>query len=226
MTRIESDDFENWRNVETVLEGETYDLQPYAMPAFYYGGVYLGLVAIHEQSSDRVWTELTWSPDTRKWYRIDAGKPLIPPSEKKLDYDYGCVYACAYPVIKKDKIQLYYGASDWLHYGWRNGSLCLATLRPDGFAGYIQEKSNQKGVVLTKTMNYNGGAIKLTAGIERGGAVDIAILNGDGLQIAHAKPIKKTMTNGMLEFDDEIGERIIRLEIRIKNAKVYSFSIN
>ena len=55
MTRIESDDFENWRNVETVLEGETYDLQPYAMPAFYYGGVYLGLVVIHEQSSALLW---------------------------------------------------------------------------------------------------------------------------------------------------------------------------
>ena len=50
-----SDDFENWRNVETVLEGETYDLQPYAMPAFYYGGVYLGLVVIHEQSSALLW---------------------------------------------------------------------------------------------------------------------------------------------------------------------------
>ena len=58
------------------------------------------LVAIHHQDSDRVWTELTWSPDTKKWYRIDPGNPIIPCSEKELVYDYGCVYACAYPVFK------------------------------------------------------------------------------------------------------------------------------
>ena len=52
------------------------------MPVFYYAGVYLGLIAIHKQSSDKVWTELAWSPDTKKWYRIDAGNPLIPTPTK------------------------------------------------------------------------------------------------------------------------------------------------
>jgi hypothetical protein len=95
VARIESDDFINWTKEEVVLHGINKDLQTYAMPTFYYGGVYLGLVAIHRQSTDRVWTELTWSPDTRNWFRIDERNPLIANSEKKLDYDYGCVYACA-----------------------------------------------------------------------------------------------------------------------------------
>ena len=57
------------------------------MPYFFYEGVYLGLVAIHDQKSDRVWTELAWSPDTINWTRIDVGNPLIPNSEIKLDYE-------------------------------------------------------------------------------------------------------------------------------------------
>ena len=54
VARIESEDFINWTKEEVVMHGTEKDLQTYAMPVFYFGGVYLGLVAIHQQSSDRV----------------------------------------------------------------------------------------------------------------------------------------------------------------------------
>ena len=73
-------------------------------------------------------------------YRCARPSPPIPFSEEPLDYDYGCVYASASPVFLKNEIRLYSGGSDWLHFGWRKGRLALATLRPDGFAGYVQEK--------------------------------------------------------------------------------------
>jgi hypothetical protein len=195
------------------------------MPTFYYCGVYLGLVAIHQQSTDRVWTELTWSPDTRNWFRIDEGNPLIPNSDKELDCDYGCVYACAYPVFIDKRIMLYYGGSDWLHFGWRNGFLCLATLRPDGFAGYVQKNRNQVGVLVTKLISYKGGALKLTADVENGGSIKVTVLNGDGGQIATSKSITKTITDEMLQLNNKINEENISLSIEIKKAKVYSFSI-
>ena len=225
VVRIESKDFLNWTKEKVVLEGLDKNLQPYAMPVFYYGGVYLGLVAIHNQKTDRVHTELTWSPDTKKWYRISPGTPLIPCSDKKLDYDYGCVYACAYPIIKKNQIQLYYGGSDWLHFGWRNGSLNLATLRPDGFAGYVQKNRNQEGVIVTKLISYKGGALKLTADVEKGGSIKVTVLNSDGGQIATSKSITKTITDEMLQLNNKIKEENISLKIEIKKAKVYSFSI-
>ncbi len=177
VARIESDDFINWTKEEVVLKGFDKDLQPYAMPTFYYAGVYLGLAAIHQQSSDRVWTELTWSPDTKKWHRISPGTPLIPNSQQKLDYDYGCVYACAYPVFKNEEILLYYGGSDWLHYGWRSGSLCLAKMRPDGFAGYTPQISNMQASLTTTPIAYNGQSIRITADIEEGGFLKTIVLD-------------------------------------------------
>ena len=63
------------------------------MPVFFHAGIYLGLLAMHDQVTDRVWTELAWSKDTIAWERIEEGTPLIECSDKKLDYDYGCVYA-------------------------------------------------------------------------------------------------------------------------------------
>jgi len=225
VARIESDDFINWTKEEVVLHGLDKDLQTYAMPVFYYGGVYLGLVAIHQQSTDRVWTELTWSPDTKTWHRIDAGNPLIPCSEKELDYDYGCVYPCAYPVFKDDEIQLYYGASDWLHFGWRNGSLALAKLRQDGFAGYVQIEEGSIGSISTKSIPYNGETISLTADVEEGGSVAVYVINDEGETIGTAA-VNNTVTGKELEFDSKIEKGSVQLKIKITRAKVYAFNFH
>jgi len=225
VARIESYDFINWTREEVVLHGSDSERQTYAMPVFYYGGVYLGLVAIYEDSSDRVWTELTWSPDTKIWHRIDAGSPLIPCSDIELDYDYGCVYPCAYPVFTKEEIQLYYGGSDWLHFGWRNGCLALASLRPDGFAGYTQEDNTQAGSITTTALAYNGEKVCITADVEKGGSVLVTVLDEQGEILTVAKAHENTITDGRLVFDNKIKAESIHLKIEIDKAKVYSFSL-
>ncbi len=225
VARIESNDFINWTKEEVVLEGLDKNLQPYAMPVFYYGGVYLGLVAVHNQKTDRVHTELTWSPDTKEWNRISPGTPLIPNSDKKLDYDYGCVYACAYPVFKDNEIQLFYGGSDWLHFGWRNGTMNLATLREDGFAGYVPENENQEGIITTKSLKFNGQDIKLTADVEKGGTIKVTVLNSEGIEITSLETISKTITNRSIKFKAKITEENIKLKFEFNKAKLYSFEI-
>lgn len=223
VSRIESNDFSNWTKEEVVLKGKSKDLQPYAMPVFYYGGVYLGLVAIHNQNTDRVNTELVWSPDTKHWNHISPGIPLIPCSQTELSCDYGCVYACANPVFLKNEIRLYYGGSDWLHFSWRNGSLCLATLRPDGFAGYIQESAKSPAVVTTTLIPYSGEIIRINADIEAGGWLKVSIVDENGKDVSAGKSISKTITDGKLSFEGKIRLGNIQLRFEFNNAKVYSF---
>ena len=107
----------------------------------------------------------------------------------------------------------------------RNGFLCLASLRPDGFAGYVQENINQEGVIVTKLIAHNGGQLKLTADVENGGSIIVSVLNSDGEQIAVSKSITNTITDEYLQLNNEIREENIRLKIEIIKAKVYSFSI-
>jgi len=223
VVRIESEDFIKWTNAEVVLEGISKNQQTYAMPVFYYGGVYLGLVAIHDQNADRVWTELTWSPNTKEWNRISPGTPLIPCSDKVLDYDYGCVYPCAYPVFKEDEIRLYYGASDYLHFGWRSGSLCLATLRPDGFAGYMQEKTHTPAVIRTSVIPYAGQSVFITADMEDQGWLNIQVLDQDGQQLTSVILDSNTQTDGQVKFPEMITSRRIRIRFEFSNVKLYSF---
>jgi len=224
VARIESEDFINWTKEKVVIKAEDENLQPYAMPVFYYGGVYLGLLAIHNQEADRVHTELAWSPDTKEWNRISANTPLIPCSTIELDYDYGCVYACATPVILKNEIRLYYGGSDWLHTSWRNGSLCLATLRPDGFAGYIQQMDNKPAIITTTPVSYNQQAIKITADISQGGSLKVVVLDNNGNHITDTKPILNSVTDGILSLEKKVDADMIRLKFEFSDAKLYSFS--
>jgi hypothetical protein len=225
VARIESEDFISWTKAVVVLEGIDRNQQTYAMPVFYYGGVYLGLVAIHDQDADRVWTELTWSADTKVWNRVNPGTPLIPCSDSKLDYDYGCVYPCAYPIFLKDEIRLYYGGSDYLHFGWRNGSLCLATLRPDGFAGYEQETIDNPAVITTAMVPYNGQPIRITADVQDGGFVKVNILDNNGEHLSTAEAVSKTITDGKLIFLEKISSDEVQLQFELSKAKLYSFNL-
>lgn len=224
VTRIESCDFEKWKSNGVVMEGLEKTLQPYAMPVFMHGGVYLGLVAIHAQRPvDRVWTELAWSTDSKQWHRIAPGKALIPCSEKVMDYDYGCVYACAYPVFLDNEIRLYYGGSDYHHYGWRNGSLCLATLRPDGFAGYEQESKDKPAVITTQTVPYDGKKIRVSADVEKGGSMKVTVMDANGKKLK-VFTVKETVTDKVLKSFTKIKSDKIALKCELNKAKAYSFS--
>lgn len=224
VVRIESDDFVHWTKEVVVLEGIDKNHQTYAMPVFFYAGIYIGLVAIHQQDADRVWTELTWSPDTKVWNRICPGEPLIPCSETELDYDYGCVYPCAYPVFLDGEIRLYYGGSDYLHSGWRNGSLCLATLRIDGFAGYESEINDKPAFITTTSIPYAGENLLINADVENDGSVKVSIVDGNGNNLATAVDINETVTDGQLRFNEKINTEEIKLKFELNKAKLYSFS--
>jgi hypothetical protein len=229
VARTSSKDFLNWSKAEVVLEGLENHLQTYAMPVFYYAGVYIGLPAIYNSKIDRTHTELAWSPDTITWHRIDPSNPLIANSPKKGQYDWGCVYAAACPVFKKDEIWLYYGSSDDKHFGWRNGYFCLATLRSDGFAGYEQVSEDTSAFVVTKTLLYKGRTLFLSADIYEQGFVRTRLLNDNDEELAVAKSVRQTVMDIKVEWQNELAiqtleGKMIRLEFELRNAKLYSFS--
>jgi hypothetical protein len=224
--RSESADFKAWTPIENIVDTENYPLQPYSMPTFYHGGIYIGIIAVHHQPPvDKVWPELAWSVDTKVWHRIAKGTALIPLAEKKLAYDYGCIYTCANPVFLKDEIRIYYGASDYLHYGWRNGSLSLATLRPDGFAGYEPESADKSGSVTTTEIPRKGQAIRVSADVEAGGTVLVTQVDANGREINKATAITTTVTDEPLRWDTKIDDGAVRLKFQVSKAKVYSFSL-
>jgi hypothetical protein len=225
--RTESSDFRQWTKAVEVLRGDREN-QTYAMPVFRYAGVYLGLVMVFRPRPNRVHCELAWSPDTVTWQRIDKGAPLIPNSRKKGDYDWGCVYAAAYPVFLGHEIRLYYGASNGTHNGWRDGFLALATLRGDGFAGYEPTDASKPATLVTRPLVCSGKTLRISADA-KGGAVRVTVLDADHRPAAGSRPITNDVTDAPVTL--RRGERLskllggrVRLKFELTKAKLYAFA--
>jgi len=229
VARTSSRDFLKWTPAKVVLEGIENHLQTYAMPAFYYAGVYIGLPAIYNSDADRTHTELAWSPDTVNWHRVDPGTPLIANAAEKGQYDWGTVYAAAYPVFLKDEIRLYYGGCDDKHFGWRNGYFCLATLRPDGFAGYEPLDSDKPAVIETTPVVCTGRDLRICADVESNGYVKVQLLDSKNRPLVASESITKTVTDGPIRWKDgfsfdNIKGKEIKLRFKLRESKLYSFS--
>lgn len=228
VARIESEDFVHWSDPQTVLRGESDDLQVYAMPVFYYAGIYLGLPVVYDRKSDRPHPELAWSKDTVTWHRIDVGTPLIPLSEKKGDYDWGCVYPAAVPLITKDGIKLYYSGSDGLHFGQRKAYFELATLRPDGFAAATPADPHKAGKVVSVPVSFHAAdQLLLTADVESGGGIQVALLDQAGRELARSVPLSGSFSGRRVEWQAPVtpikGE--LRLSFTLSQARLYSYDI-
>ena len=228
VARTESDDFLNWDETEIVMEGLDTNQQLYAMPVFYHGGVYLGLVAVHDQDTDRVWTELTWSSDTENWHRVLPGTPLIANDGEYGDYDWGCAYAAAYPIFLEDEIRLYYGGSDGSSFQLAQRIfLCMATLRPDGFAGY---KATAAATVTTTPVFDGAATLRVSADIENAGELVVRVLGNDQQVLTESEPLTGMVSDAEVRWTDvgaldAIKTNKSRLQFEFKNATVYSFSL-
>ncbi|MBN1348079.1 hypothetical protein JXJ21_01585 [candidate division KSB1 bacterium] len=228
--RSESPDFMNWTPASVILEGLEPHLQTYTMPVFQCSGIYIGLLMIFNTQTDRVHCELTWSPDTRQWHRIAPGEAFIPNGIEKGAYDWGCVYAAAYPVFLREEIRLYYGASNGPHTNWRDGFLALATLRPDGFAGAQPVSNTMPGIVTTIPISCSGKHLHITADMHDG-AVRAEILDARGYALADCLPITKSCTNQKIGWRSGADlhpffGKAVKIKFEVRNATLYSFSFS
>jgi hypothetical protein len=196
------------------------------MPIFRYANVYLGFPAVIELKTDRTQTELSWSPDTIHWERIEPGKPLIVNAEKEGDYDWGTVHASR-PIVRNGKILIYYGSCDGSHADWRNGYLCLATMRLDGFAGYQPQNAAEPAVIVTRPVTC-GTEFRITADAQ-GGAVTVALVDDTGNVLAASRPVTADVTDLPLSWQqgtvDQLEGKRARLRFTFERARLYAFKL-
>ena len=161
VSRLESDDFVNWRSSGVVLRSgidEGRATQTYALTVFPYANGYLGyLMLYHIGAGRRVDVELAWSPDSVHWERVAPGQAFLANGPEG-SYDSGCIYAQAGPAVVQDgRIPVYYGGSATPHLGWkRSGSMCLASVPEDGFAFFTPSDPARPAVIYTTPLRPAG----------------------------------------------------------------------
>jgi len=227
--RCESDDFLKWSQPELVIEGLDLRLQIHDMLVVPHAGVYLGMVGLFDTLSSKQWCELAWSPDSKTWHRIQPGKPLIPNGAEMGDYDWGCIFASK-PIVRNHEILLYYGANDGRFMAWRSGYLCLARLRPDGFAGYeqIAGGSNKTGSLTTQPVTVVGNSLAVSADVAPSGYVKVTLCDQDSNKLAEGELLTKTVTDAAIQWKNGFALRTlkgkaIRLTFELRESKIFSF---
>ena len=237
--RSESPDFHNWSQPVEIMRGADAHDQIYSLPICAYGDLYIGLPSLfHKGDSaaadwDCVDTELAYSADSVNWERICPGQPLIPRGAGRYpegEYDCGCIYAAA-PLLRGDKIYIYYGGSNGLHNNWREGSLNLATLDRDRFAGYAAGDGAAR--LETTPLPLNAAALTLNAEVEAGGWIRAGLLDGGGAAIEgfgldDCQPLEEGGLNCALSWRSdralpETGDPI-RIIFEWRRAKLYALS--
>ncbi|MDE2636763.1 MAG: hypothetical protein OXI30_10395 [Chloroflexota bacterium] len=190
--RSESEDFIHWTKPFEIMRGLDAHDQIYSMPICLYGDLYIGLPSLFHKGDasaadwDTVDTELAISVDSVNWRRICRRQSLIPRGEGEYpdgDYDCGCVYAAA-PFVHDDKILIYYGGGNGRHNDWREGSLNLATLDLDRWAGYTPRATHDAAILETTALQLSGERLTLNAELGRGGWIRYALLDGGGAALA------------------------------------------
>ena len=233
VARSESKDFLNWTPAEVVLEslaGEKGHRQTYCMPSFPYANIYLGYVMmINTPGDSTVDCELTWSPDSVKWYRVNPSTPFIPRGPEG-SYDSGCIYAPAGSAIARNgQLLIFYGGSKAKHIGTKRHCLpCLARLRLDGFAAFEPDVPGVKGLVVTQPMRCTGEPLRISAD-PNGGAIRVAVLNQPGFELDHCVPDTKDVTDGEVKWKgasrfSSLKGKTVSLRFELDSARLYAFS--
>lgn len=229
VARFESDDFIHWKNNGLVLRSNLEEgraSQTYCMPVFRYGSIYLSYVMMYHVGSDRsVDCELAWSHDGLQWQRVAPGTPFIPRGAKG-SYDSECIYAMAGPPILRDgKLMIFYGGDDFPHTGWKRHCLpCLATLRPDGFAGYTPVDASKPAHVLTREMKV-AEPVGITADVSPGGSLRVSAMDEKGAVMDVAEAISTSVTDEVLKWKKgALKSPTARFKIELDHAVLYALS--
>ncbi|MFZ2281449.1 MAG: M15 family metallopeptidase [Prosthecobacter sp.] len=231
VSRFESDDFLTWKNNGLVLRSSLAEgraSQTYCMPVFRYGSIYLSFLMMYHVGSGRsVDCELAWSHDGQQWQRVAPGTPFIPRGAKG-SYDSECIYAMAGPPILKDgKLMIFYGGDDFPHTGWKRHCLpCLATLRPDGFAGYTPTEDSKPSHVLTRTLRLTSEPVRITADVAAGGSLRVVAMDEQGKVLDTAEPVSMAVTDAALKWNKgALQAPTARFKIELDHAVLYAISV-
>ena len=231
VARSESDDFLKWQRTQLALRStidEGRRRQLYCMPSFPYASGYLGFLMPYNAGTDHtVDCELAWSPDSVQWTRVLPGTPFIPRGPAGA-YDAGCIYAqSGAPILKDDRWLIFYGGSEVVHRGWKRHCLpCLATLRPDGFAGYRAAEATP-GSVTTAPLRTAGQPLQVSADAA-GGSLQVTVLSDRGAELATSEPLTGDGTDVPVRWRggfplESLKGQTVRLRFQLQQATLYAF---
>jgi len=230
----ESDDLVAWSHERTVLVPEENDVSDfYGLTVFRRGDLFFGHLPHYDAGqSDKVWSELVWSPDGYKWNRLPHGTQKSQISLGRVgDWDAGQVKVIDNPVIVDDEMLFYYGGNKTTHKEPGSPAIGMAKTKLDRLIGVVS-KPDTLGRVLTRPFKVGG---ELFINAKANGQIRIEVRSA-----IRDEPLKGWTFDDCSPFTgDELaapvrwGEKhlndlkgkVVRLRFQLEDATLYSFDM-
>ena len=119
-----------------------------------------------------------------------------------------------------------------LHNNWREGSLNLATLDIDRFAGYVPDDEGESARVETSPLLLSDEILSINAEIEPGGSIRAMLMDAGGAEVsgfgfADCLPLKQGGIGCELRWREHdmclsLRGKTLRLVFEFQKAKLYA----
>ncbi len=240
----ESKNFTDWTDTYFMLDIDDRDPpqdQIYSMSINRYESVYIGMPKIYHLDTDRCDTQLAFSRNAKHWERPDR-TPFIPNASQKGDHDYGNIDNPGNWIRVGDELWFYYAGRAALHNeksDKSDGSVCLATLRQDGFMS-MDAAGDDDGILVTQPVVLKGEALYVNADA-KGGSIKVEILDDkqqdpttdevdvplfpylkNKTEAISADNVRQVVKWNGSENLASLNQRTVRLRFHIRKAKLYS----
>ena len=230
----ESIDLVNWSHERTVLIPTETDVTDfYGLTVFRRGDLFFGFLQNYDAGkSDKVFSELVWSPDGYQWQRLPYGMQNTPLSlGKEGEWDAGQVYLTDNPVIVNDEMWFYYGGNRTAHNKSGTPAIGLAKTKLDRLIG-ARSKTDTLGRILTRPFPIK---CDLFINAEAKGEIRVEVRSA-----IRDKPLVGWTAKDCAPFTgDELDEpirwggkrlsdlkgKVVRLRFQLQDAILYSFDL-
>lgn len=227
-----SDDFVNWTDPQEILYPRGYENQIYSMPIFIDGDYRIGLPSIfHEGDTeadnfDTVDLELAYTYLYRGWNYVDPDNPFIDRGAGNYqdgEFDNSVIFS-GLPIIEEDYTYFYYMGGNGQHTNFRETSFSRARIQTGRYAYISPKQKNEYCIINTNGFVFLNKEFNLDAEIESNGSIEIKITDFAHNPIDDVKvSLEKVGDLYRVMFSKELNRQIVRLSIKMKNAKIYSF---
>ena len=228
-----STDFINWTPPEEILYPRGYGNQIYAMPVFKEGDYRIGLASMYHEGDmssadyDKVDLELAYTYKYKGWNYVESDHSFIERGEgdyySEGAFDSSVIFS-ALPVKIGNRTYFYYMGGNGQHTNFRETSFARAYIEYDRYSYIAPKEPGQESSVNTNGFVFLSDEIYLDAEIDKGGSIDIELFTFDHKKIEDVEvTLEKIGHLYKIKINKDLERQITRLQIQLKNAKIYSF---
>jgi len=241
---MESDDLIHWSRAPPTFSGRVGQTEIYGHRGFAYQGMYVGMRWIYVRKRSKAHStnvELDCSRDGRIWTRVGTDQPFMAFNPKRDTWDAGKMRPIAMLEVGEEIWIYYHGMPTDLERSNPNfpeaktfgNCVGLAKLPRDRFASINGGPAG--GILLTRPMAFAGRKLHVNADVAAGGGLTVAVLDYRGAPLpgyghGDCPPIKAAGFDLPVSWKTKadlagLAGSDVRLQFRLRNAKLFSFWI-